>query len=436
MKSGHWTWVLLIASLSGFAGVCVVWIANPVAYFTFMHVFAVDTWTHPFLDLTGVLSMGECHRLGIDVVKINPCDPLHRTLNYGPPLIYLPFVTSQTNVLGMIQSVAFLITAAFVLRPRSNVECTVAVVAVFSSSVLYELERANLDAFEFMLVALSGPLTVMGGKSRYGSYALYYLGGVLKFYPFALFTLILRERLYLAICLGLAAVAAIGCYAIAFRNTLFAIGPNLPPFEYNGDVFGGFCLPFGLADWLGWPSAFGGTLMGLLIAAAATNAWRIGRTLYSEKALVSVTLNAHYLIAGSIVLLSCFLLRPSITYRGIFLLLLLPGFWDLRRAWPRLFTFAIAVTLICLWSDFFRVWGESGLDHVEDWIAPDRGDALVWDTPSIIYFVVRESLWWWLVSLLAAIIAAFAFGSPAAQELLRMLGAAHGRRLRSINETA
>ncbi len=388
-------------------------------YLWVMHGFGVDAWTRPFLDLSGVLSMGECHRLGIDVLHTNPCDPLHRTLNYGPPLVYLPFTTADTSVLGVAQGLMLLLAMAFVLRPRTRVELVVAVVASLSSGTIYEMERANFDAIEFAIIALSGPLTMWSLTGRLFSYGLYYAGGVFKFYPFVLLLTVLRERLTIAIGLAVVTIAMIGLYAFAYRQSFSAISASLPPFEYDSDVFGAACLPFGVADWLKLPDLVGDALMIVLVASFGVVAgWMVRRIRGEMRKTGYDGLNFHYLLTGSIVVLGCFFLRPNITYRCVFLLLLFPGFWDLRTvaSLKGMFGLAIGITIFCLWSDFFRQWGEFGIDRVEDWIAPDRSDALAWDTPYILFFVVRELLWWWLAAVMSAVVMIFVLDSRAIRD--------------------
>ncbi len=411
---------LFCITLAFFGVLYALWLVGRLpVYLGVMHGFGVDALTRPFLDLTGVLSMGECHRQGIDVLRTNPCDPLHRTLNYGPPLVYLPFTTADTNVLGVVQGLMLLLATAFVLRPRTRGEFAVAVVASLSSGTIYEMERANFDAIEFAIIVLSGPLTMWSLTGRRISYGLYYVGGVFKFYPFALLLTVLRERLTIALGLAVATTAMVGLYAFAYRQSFSAISASLPPFEYDTDVFGAACLPFGVADWLKLPGFVGDVLMIVLVALFGVVAgWMVRRIRGEMHRAGCDGLNFHYLLAGSIVLLACFFLRPSITYRCVFLLLLLPGFWDLRAiaSLKALFGLAIGITIFCLWSDFFRQWGEYGIDRIEDWIALDRSDALAWDTPYIAFFVVRELLWWWLAAVMSAVVAIFVLDSPAMRD--------------------
>jgi hypothetical protein len=58
----------------------------------------------PFLDMHGVTSAVECHRLGYDVYVQNPCDVLHRVHSYSPLWLWLsvlPITTAWDNALGL-----------------------------------------------------------------------------------------------------------------------------------------------------------------------------------------------------------------------------------------------------------------------------------------------------------------------------------------------
>ena len=66
-----------------------------------------------------------------------------------------------------------------------------------------------------------------------------------------------------------------------------------------------------------------------------------------------------------------------------------------------------------------RQWGEAAIDRVLDMVAPMRGDSLAGDVPSIVFFIGRELLWWWLIALLAAMIGVFLVTSPAVRGISR-----------------
>jgi hypothetical protein len=274
---------------------------------------------------------------------------------------------------------------------------------------------------EFLLVALGAFLGTRGNTGRLASYILFWFGGAVKFYPFALLLTIARERL--AVAMGLAALgfAAIAGYVLAYRDILAKLSAALPPFEYNTDVFGAACLPFGLADWLTLPVFAGRALMWALFAGFGFVAWRIARRLQAIlRAPDFAAVNFQLLLAGAVVLFGCFFMGPSITYRSIFLLLLLPGLFDLvqKPGLRQLAVAALGITIVCLWSELLRQWGEAAIDHMLDIVAPTRGDSLWGELPSMIFFIGRELLWWWLVALLGAIIGVFLLNTRSVRELI------------------
>jgi hypothetical protein len=406
-----WRAALFAISLGVFAGVYLLWAGgHERAYLGLLRVWGIDAWDDPFLDLAGVLSWSECHRLGVDVFRTNPCDPLHRLFNYGPPLLVLPFSVRDTMWLGIGQVLAFLAVLPFVLRPRDAEQWAVALAATMSTATLFAVERANLDILEFLLIAAAGWLMMRGRCGRYGAYALYYAGGISKFYPFALLLQILRERPKIAAALAIAAVAAIGIYAAAIRQDLALIKANLPPFFYNCDTFGAFVLPYGLAAEWNIP-LLGPCLAIVLYGAFGVLAFVLSRRLMrSGLRLDGTRRNSHFLVTGAILMTACFATQTSLDYRAIFFLFMLAGLFDLRNAaneadlrW--VFRLTIWGVLFCLWGEFFR----RTLDQV--W-----HDATL---PPLVFFAGRELVWWSVVAVAAAIVLVFVETSPLGQRLTR-----------------
>jgi hypothetical protein len=406
-----------------FGGICALWLSGRhETYFWLMGALGAPAWKRPFLDLAGVFSWAQCHRLGFDVFKTNPCDPLNRPLNYGPVLLDLPFGVRDTNWLGAMQDLAFIAILPFVLRPRSPGQLVVATGAAISSTVLYALERANIDVFEFVLIALTAPLMARGRIARGFSYAMYFLGGATKFYPFALLLLVLRERPKIAAALGFASLLAMGAYAMHYWPQLKAIASLLPPFQDDSDVFGAYILPLDSADFLDLPPMYALPFVLLFMAGFGALAWRLAGRLRNALAADDwKNPRLFFLLVGAIVTVGCFFTQTNIDYRGIFLLFALPGFFELRertRPLEKIFTIAVAVLLFCLWSDFFRL----GIDNAMNAFAPGHPDAMPWNLPANFFIVMRELAWWWLISVLASVIVAFVLSSPGFVRLERMLG--------------
>jgi hypothetical protein len=77
----------------------------------------------PFLDMHGVTSAVECHRLGYDVYVQNPCDVLHRVHSYSPLWLWLsvlPITTAWDNALGLGLVVLFLVALTFLPPGRTG----------------------------------------------------------------------------------------------------------------------------------------------------------------------------------------------------------------------------------------------------------------------------------------------------------------------------
>ena len=406
---------LFVLLLAVYGGLYLLWLSgHQSVYLALTRAWGIDTWSWPFLDLNGVLSWAECHRHGIDVLRSDPCDVLGRRLNYGPPLIYLPFGLRDTTRLGLTQSLLFLAALPFVLRPRTWREWAVAAAACLSTVTLFALERGNLDLSEFVLVAGAVALAGRGTGGRLASYALYYTGGTIKFYPFALFLTVLRERPRRALALGVAAVVLVFfCFAVYWRS-LATIRALLPGFTYGADMFGASFLGNGLANKIAFSASIAHAVTAALYAVFGIFAFRLASAWLRREAPPDfATANGRTLLAGAIVMTGCFVLQANVEYRAIFLLFMLPGLHDLGAQAPsprlrRVFRLAVASLLFCLWGELFR----HGLEYRLDAMAPGRGTLSPASFVSYAFFVCWQLVWWWLMAVSLAIVLMFVRTSP------------------------
>jgi len=100
------------------------------------------------------------------------------------------------------------------------------------------------------------------------------------------------------------------------------------------------------------------------------------------------------LVIGSAVIAGCFSAGQSIGYRGIFLLLVLPGLLGLSRSAARgvrILCLATAVVIVLL------MWGEALRRALDGGVG---------------FWLVRELGWWWSVSVMLALLANFLRESP------------------------
>ena len=184
---------------------------------------------------------------------------------------------------------------------------------------------------------------------------------------------------------------------------------NIPTGPYNTDLFAAKNLPFLiglLVENAAAPSRFGaalgwvvtGGLYGGLAGAALAICRRLSRFAELRAAIAELPDGERVLmVIGSAVIAGCFFAGQSIGYRGIFLLLVMPGLLALSRSAVR------ELRALCLGSAIVIVllmWGECLRQ------ALDGGFG---------FWLLRELGWWWSVSVMLALVADFLRESPVLQ---------------------
>jgi hypothetical protein len=53
-------------------------------YFQILQFIGVEPFRFPFLDIHAILAAAECHRQGVEVYQLNPCDAIGRPHAYSP----------------------------------------------------------------------------------------------------------------------------------------------------------------------------------------------------------------------------------------------------------------------------------------------------------------------------------------------------------------
>ena len=244
--------IIFLAILFLFYGsLYTLWMVNPVLYHEIIRVLIVGLpGDAPFADTTGWLSWFECRARGVNILFSNPCDPLNDvTLTYSPLFLDFPtwFRLSDSQPLGLAQASAFLFTLPFLFRPSSLNELCVACFAAFSTSVIFAVERANMDILIFTLLALAVLIRRSSVALRFFPYAIFIAGGMLKFYPLVLLSTSLRERPRTVLAIAAISAALISGVVVVHWNDLKIILRSLPPLIVWGDTFGARELPLGMA---------------------------------------------------------------------------------------------------------------------------------------------------------------------------------------------
>ncbi len=197
--------------------------------------------------------------------------------------------------------------------------------------------------------------------------ALLVLGGLLKFYPLVLLVLMLRERLAVLVALGLGTVAIVLGSAVVYYDELrlLTAPPGGAPFHNRWgapnfiigfptvlqEFLNAIGLPAPLAETLSKPQyvmvIVTAALLSAMLVTALRLAWRdelrAGLSLISDRAY-------RFLLVGVVLVVGCFFAGQNIGYRGVFLVLILPGLLALThvsacRALRPVFIMAIASTM-------------------------------------------------------------------------------------------
>jgi hypothetical protein len=403
-----------LAALCVYLLFTMLWNFAPGAYAALLHTAdAMPQTPRPFSDLGAILQAGACWREGVNVYAPSACMG-GGVFNYSPLLLHaalLPIGPQDRLAGGVLLGLAFLLSLAWLPPPASRAEVLVRVAASCSCTVIFALERANLDVAIFLLVLLALAL-LRRGRWAIAGYAMILLAAAAKFYPAVLLALLARERL--AFLLG--ALALIGgggaVYLLCFgHGTLVALRMLPVGFPFWG-IFGAADIPFGIALLCFMPvMSFTPDATQYLAGvhhAGVLTIIQLGSRLMTISALVAGVKEmpayrdafkatgerpALLLLAGCLVMVFCFFLAQNIPYRAIFLLITLPGLWAMRA--QRM----VVAVLILLWEDFLRnlVWDAA------NFVLPPA-DVFY---PEFLFWLFCECLWWWLIIQFCAICACF-----------------------------
>jgi hypothetical protein len=390
---------ILVAAFLGLSALFVS--GHTPAYRGILSQMGFRPFDFPFLDMHGVLATAECHRRGIDVITSNPCDVLGRTLDYSPFWLMtasLGIDTSMTIKLGLTLDVIFLFSVFFLPRPKSWSAVALMSAALLSSAVVMALERANLDLAIFAIALIAARWSLRGPAWRSLGYGLITLAALVKYYPGIMLLLALRERQRFLLLLAVTLLAVGALFA-------WIDGPMLVRALHNIDTrqfpttFSAINLPESLAQLLA-PSAEPLARIAELVfaALAAGYAYAIARRGKIRGAVQSLpTRDRNLMLIGCALLLGCFFTAENAPYRDIFFLFILPGLPELRRkvsstATRRRLALLTGAILFLMWGPFFRIALEQSVAGFE-----------VRTIYSNAFLFLRETIWWWVVSLLLAL---------------------------------
>jgi hypothetical protein len=397
-------------------------------YFRILTVAFAYPFDFPFIDGQVVMNWIRCWRRGVDVYVGDPCDVLDRALNYSPlwlRLSFLPTDKAWTNTVGLTRDGVFLISLAWLPQPRRMRDLGLVILATFSPVTVFGLERANADLDMFVLVVVAAVSLEHSFLWRTIGYAATMIAGLLKFYPFALLLLMLREGMLRFLVLAGATVAVIVGFGWYYHDELVRALANVPAGLYFSSGFGAVEFPGGLGEVLktglnalGLHGAFVDGLPEnailrtsvrlLLTAISVAFAIRLGggAEVRSSLAVLPVR-HANYAVIGAILISASFFAGHNTAYRAIYLLFTLPGFLLLAQSasLARVARWMVAAIIFAMWSP--------PLHHVSLYLARQHPDGSWAVAGRYVSWAVHELVWWWLATVLLAIVFAFVIESAA-----------------------
>ena len=220
------------------------------AYDQLLSLWGIAPFRYPFLDGDGALAAWECARKGVDVILADPCDVLKRSYNYSPfwmTIDWIPLGRPDRLWVGLTLGVGFLVSLSALPPPLSRTETALRLAAVLSTMVVFAIERANPDLLIFLLVILMLNLLRRFLLARTLGYCIAFLAGVIKYYPFILLGLLVRERLRVGIAIAVASLIGFVLFWHIYRVQILEGLPLLPTGSVFSDQFGAKNLPVGMA---------------------------------------------------------------------------------------------------------------------------------------------------------------------------------------------
>jgi hypothetical protein len=250
--------------------------------------------------------------------------------------------------------------------------------------------------------------------ARSGGYALIVAAALMKFYPAAALCVVVREPRRLMLPVTLAVAAPLALFALAQHADIAVALSHVPGGDWFGDMFGAVNLPYGIAL---FATGLDRQVLWLAICASACVAMlALGASGAMASAQVRLpTDEATFLALGASLIVGCFFVDQSVAYRGVFLLLVLPGLAGLAaaaetRRWHAVFATTGILVVLLMWSELFR------------------GPATEGAGLGFSFWLCRELCWWAVVIVLGSTLVTFALSSEIGRAASRVLGISYPER--------
>jgi hypothetical protein len=394
------------------------------SYMALMNAWMDRPYQHPFMDWEWFPAAAACWANGINVYLQNPCylpipEGAH---NYPPIWLRLSFLAAGQDYIGttgLIMAVGFFAVLSRLPAPPKLGELVLILLVSVSSLVAFALERANVDVLIFIATVLAVCLLEHSKWHRLFAYAVFILMGLLKFYPWVLLALAVRERpRVLAVTWIASAIILAGYLAYFHDESVLLVERGLPKAAYIVDMIGAVNLPGGIATVYAAGDAnshgptigsmsqdlFATVMAGLVLLTVLVAAWfnTGGQLVVALQKMRARDLNL--LVAGACMMVLCFFAGQSVGYRAIFLLLCVPGVMALKRQLPLgnrqgLLRAACVSIVVVMWVSLIQWMVESA-----------EGKLIGQESATVLHathWLIRELGWWLIISALSSILIAY-----------------------------
>ena len=426
-------WVIPMIGLAALALAALLYHYDLDLYFRLLHVLMVTPYVPPFIDGQQIPAVIACWRMGVDVFVNAPCDPQGRVFAYSPLWLRATFLeVPWTPWIGLVIDSVVIVSLALLPLPRSRRDTVLFALAMLSGMPVFALERLNIDVIMFLLILFAGWCWTQSSALRFVGYPLMALAGFLKFYPLTLFLLFLRERLAGFILLSAAGLLLVAAFFWAFHGELAEALQNVPHFRAISEVFGAVQLPSGIGRaldvLLGGPAGAEPNIHSPVIAASvllvmalfmlSASLWLARRADFAASLRALARAEFGFLLIGAVLLSFCFVGAQNLYYRGIHLLFIMPAMLALARgsgsaSSRRLFGFTLGTVLFVMWSMTLQ----RDVVYLTGGPIASGDPGTVYAPPVYLFWIFRELAWWWIVTVLLAVIYRFVLESPVWQSL-------------------